>query len=765
MKKQGYLVSAIIVFLMVVFLFALWPRLSQINWSEIKNSVLSAVGLSSGEIVYYVNASIGNDNYTGLCQTVSANNCGPFKTIQKGANTSSAGSIISVAPGTYNEKISVTRSGSSSSPITFKAESPGVNTYGFIVNGYNYIVIDGFNVSIPKDKTWDVWGKGAGIALLNTNYSVVKNNQISNTLREGISLDSSLGTNNSVINNKIAYAGAYAGIVVSGNNHLIEGNDISHTIQHPLYPTLSSAGGPDADGIKFKGSGHIFRRNYIHDITLNDPGNVSPHIDGFQAAGDSSNITFDGNIISLLNPATYTQGLYLDDYPNYSNIIVRNNIIQVCQPINFDTVNGSMVENNTIRSYGCLSDRCNGRVCDGIQLTNSPNVKIKNNIFYSLRSYLNVLDSVSKTGLVVSNNGFFDSASTLAGGLGYGTSPVNSDPKFVNATVSAFNYRLQADSLMIDKGLNVDVSTDLEGNARPQGISHDLGAYEIGGSVVVVNQIDTTAPITTANPIGGTYTSAQTVTLTTNEPAMIQYCLGDGCQPYLDYSSPLNIVNSQILRYHAKDTAGNIEAVKTSIYTITEAVVEACVESWSCGEWSTCSLSGTQTRVCVDSNNCDTTKNKPVETQTCTPPSQTTSNGLLGQYYGDKNLSLLKFTRVDSAINFDWGDKSPSDSLSVDNFSVRWTGRVKVNKSGWYTFYVASDDGARLWIDNNKLIDAWYDHSLKKFSRITYLSSGFHDIKLEYYENSGRAAVMLSWKGPGIATGIIPQSNLYPATQ
>jgi hypothetical protein len=85
---------------------------------------------------------------------------------------------------------------------------------------------------------------------------------------------------------------------------------------------------------------------------------------------------------------------------------------------------------------------------------------------------------------------------------------------------------------------------------------------------------DTTAPVTTASPLGGTYTSAQSVSLTANEPATIYYTV-NGTTPTTSsavYSAPLSIATTTTLKYFARDTAGNSEAVKTQTYTINAPV-------------------------------------------------------------------------------------------------------------------------------------------------------------------------------------------------
>jgi YD repeat-containing protein len=88
----------------------------------------------------------------------------------------------------------------------------------------------------------------------------------------------------------------------------------------------------------------------------------------------------------------------------------------------------------------------------------------------------------------------------------------------------------------------------------------------LGGATV----IDTTPPITTATPGGGTYTTAQTVTLSANEPATIYYTT-DGTTPTMNstvYSVPLAISANTTLKYFARDLAGNNEAAKTLAYFI-----------------------------------------------------------------------------------------------------------------------------------------------------------------------------------------------------
>src|SRR5687768_9048894 len=84
------------------------------------------------------------------------------------------------------------------------------------------------------------------------------------------------------------------------------------------------------------------------------------------------------------------------------------------------------------------------------------------------------------------------------------------------------------------------------------------------------------------------------------------------------------------------------------------------------------------------------------------------ANGLYGQYYDDANLSVLRMTRQDVAVNFDFGSASPAQpQIGADTFSVRWTGQVQPEFSETYTFHVAANDGVRLWVRGQLLVDRW----------------------------------------------------------
>jgi uncharacterized protein YraI len=116
-----------------------------------------------------------------------------------------------------------------------------------------------------------------------------------------------------------------------------------------------------------------------------------------------------------------------------------------------------------------------------------------------------------------------------------------------------------------------------------------------------------------------------------------------------------------------------------------------------------------------------------------------------GEYYNNSNLiggpSLI---RDDVNIDFNWGDNSPAPSINKDNFSVRWT-RTLVLPAGKHKFTTRTDDGVRLWVNNQLIIDRWVPQSLTTKEAEIDLFGGPVTIKMEYFDRTGGAEAHLSW--------------------
>ncbi len=117
------------------------------------------------------------------------------------------------------------------------------------------------------------------------------------------------------------------------------------------------------------------------------------------------------------------------------------------------------------------------------------------------------------------------------------------------------------------------------------------------------------------------------------------------------------------------------------------------------------------------------------------------------EYFGNKTLSGAPVTTKQEEVIFrDWGLGKPYAALpSSDSFSARWTGQ-RYFHAGSYRFGLFADDGVRLWVDGELLVDQWHDGRGEYHSPVTYLSTGYHDVTIEYYENSGEAELRFWWE-------------------
>lgn len=196
-------------------------------------------------------------------------------------------------------------------------------------------------------------------------------------------------------------------------------------------------------------------------------------------------------------------------------------------------------------------------------------------------------------------------------------------------------------------------------------------------------------------------------------------------------------------------------------------------------------------------------------------------SGLRGDYFDDVDFSGNTISQVDANINFDWQSGAPVSGISAGTYSVRWTGQVQALETGTYTFSTTADDGVRLWVNGQLLIDRFSDVKLAgdangdgvvdrsdlaimlanmgqtggvaqgdfngddvvNFNDFQVLELSFgnsaaaikdsgsialqagvnYDIKLEYYQQSGPASVKLEWLTPSAISQVIPQSVLFPA--
>jgi parallel beta-helix repeat protein len=419
---------------------------------------------------YYVDGVNGNDSNPG---TASA----PWQTIQKAADTAAGGSVVTVRAGTYNEHVEVTRSGSSGALTTFQAEGTVV-MQGFTITA-NYVRVIGFEITNSNT----TYGDGNGVAVQGS-FNEIRNNYVHDLIfGEGIWLyggsnrDASFTSNNIVSGNRIVQA-RIAGILVEGTNSLIENNDISNTIQNP--PGAPPRDNPDADGIRFFGSGHVIRGNYIHNISLADPGNTSPHIDGFQTWGPCTNMVIEQNVV--WQAESPDQGMIIEGVVQpVGNIVIRNNVFMTNGAAyapavlaggqglvsNISIVNNTMVALTGPTEYAIWL------------LSNLSGASIRNNAIYdhgnSSTPYVRI--DTGAAGVDIGFNSISKSDGQPPAGSPYPGDLWMVNPQFVD--FAGHDFHLKSGSPLIDVGSLLSIVTnDFDGLLRPFGAVHDIGAFE-----------------------------------------------------------------------------------------------------------------------------------------------------------------------------------------------------------------------------------------------------------------------------------------------
>ena len=145
------------------------------------------------------------------------------------------------------------------------------------------------------------------------------------------------------------------------------------------------------------------------------------------------------------------------------------------------------------------------------------------------------------------------------------------------------------------------------------------------------------------------------------------------------------------------------------------------------------------------------------------PPPVDGSTGLIATYFDTLDLTGTSLSRIDQTVAFQWAYGSPDPSIGSNGFSARWSGMVHAPTSETYRFYVRADDGVRLWVDDQLLIDHWAAHAVAEDSATIALQADQnYSIRLEYFENAGQATVELRWSSASIAKQIIPATALSP---
>lgn len=376
-------------------------------------------------------------------------------TLQYAANQITAGDTVWIADGTY-VGFDMRTTGTASNPIVFIAATenavinlPCGTTDGINVEGADYIEINGFRV-IDQPRN--------GIRLVDAHYCIVRNNYCQNNFERGI----------------------FTGFT---DDILIEYNECLESIdEHGIYVSNSS-------------DRSIIRYNECHH---NNRGGIQINADASQGGdGISTDPEIYGNVL-YENGAAGGAAINLDGVQSafiYNNLLYENH----ASGIALFQQDGAEPSINAVIVHNTIINASNARWCI-LAVNGSSGAQVFNNIIINQHPWRGsiALDADAVPGFNSDYNIVVNSMSKMGDGVtvpfstwqsyGYDAHSMLADPLAEIFVMPGSNYQLLSDAQAVDAGnasSAAGVDEDLEGTLRPQGIEHDLGAYEFSGPLSI----------------------------------------------------------------------------------------------------------------------------------------------------------------------------------------------------------------------------------------------------------------------------------------
>ena len=431
----------------------------------------------------------------------------PCATIQFAVDEATAGDLVCVRTGDYAERVTVERGGEAGAPLVLRAESSALaegaavsTVRGFAIHaphvrveGFRIQVDTAFNGARGEDANYDdctgVYADRGGTELVG--------NHLADTYCQGIYLADRRAEHppHRIVGNVLEDTG-FRAIHVEGDDTVIEGNTIRRV--HARAAWAEACMFPEADGLFFRGDGHIVRDNHISEIgrhlphapwpahcprPMGQPEPV-PHVDCVQSGVGGSDLLYEGNTCEIAHTPDQVDGgstghaFRVDaDRAPVLDMVIRNNVFlsQVAMPISISSgrhdVDRIDILNNTFVRVGPSSVEANA-----VNFTRGEGafgaVRIINNIFSRqdsarwayLRCAFDCAQVVRRHNLV-----YAEGAPLLE------PTEINGAPGFLGPR----DFHLSPDSPAVDAGEDLDnEGFDRDKDGRQRTAPWDIGAYE-----------------------------------------------------------------------------------------------------------------------------------------------------------------------------------------------------------------------------------------------------------------------------------------------
>lgn len=132
------------------------------------------------------------------------------------------------------------------------------------------------------------------------------------------------------------------------------------------------------------------------------------------------------------------------------------------------------------------------------------------------------------------------------------------------------------------------------------------------------------------------------------------------------------------------------------------------------------------------------------------PPSVSPSFSFAAVFFYDQDFKHVALKRRDPSIAFDWKSDPPAEGVPPDHFSAIWEGTLPIEQAGRFDFFLTSDDGSRLFVDGNLIVDNWGNHAPVTKTGSAELTRGAHTVRVDYFDDIGTASIKLEWSSEQI---------------